>query len=358
MIKVTLRELENSLTPERIIELVAELGGKDYIDKPDCIIFKTICHNIDEDDASFKLYYYKNNKRFFCYTDCGESFDIFGLFQKRYELLGIEYNFYRDIVLKVANNCITNFKIENNGFYNIYESDYNKYKKEEIQVNLNRYNDNILNIFSNIPPANWLEDGINEEVMKVYGIKYSISKEKIIIPHYDEDNNLIGIRGRALREEDILIGKYMPVQIEDKIYSHPLAYNLYGLNIVKDNLKKMKMAIIFEGEKAPMQYATMFGLNKNIGVACCGSNIHKYQIELLVKYGVEKILIAFDKEGENWKEKEKYYNKLLKICNKYKQYAQMGFIFDTENLLNLKDSPTDRGREVYTKLYKRSVWVK
>ena len=55
-----------------------------------------------------------------------------------------------------------------------------------------------------------------------------------------------------------------------------------------------------------MQYATMFGKEKNICVACCGSSFHNYQLELLLKTGAEKILIAFDKEWETWKEEGKY----------------------------------------------------
>jgi hypothetical protein len=36
----------------------------------------------------------------------------------------------------------------------------------------------------------------------------------------------------------------------------------------------------------------------------------------------------------------------------------MGFIFDQDKLLNLKDSPTDRGKEVYMQLSKEAVWLK
>ena len=43
----------------------------------------------------------------------------------------------------------------------------------------------------------WIEDGISYEIMKVYNILYSISRNKIVIPHYDAENNLIGIRGRT-----------------------------------------------------------------------------------------------------------------------------------------------------------------
>jgi len=56
----------------------------------------------------------------------------------------------------------------------------------------------------------------------------------------------------------------------------------------------------------------------------------------LLKNGAEKILIAFDKEGETWKEQEKYFEKLRNICKKYKNYCSMGFIWDNKNLLKLK----------------------
>jgi hypothetical protein len=193
--------------------------------------------------------------------------------------------------------------------------------------------------------------------MKDFNIRYSIDENKIIIPHYDINNNLIGIRCRPLNEKDLIIGKYMPVQIEGKIYSHPLGYNLYGLNIVKDNIKRVKMAIIGEGEKAVLQYNTMFGLNNNICVAACGSSISNYQIELLIKTGAEKILIAFDKEGENWQERQSHYNKLLNYCKRFQNKVQMGFIWDTKELLKLKESPFDRGKEIFLTLYKGAKWI-
>lgn len=355
MSEITLKELVNSLTPERIIELVTELGSDEYIDKGSYIVFKTICHNADPADASMKLYYYKKNKKFHCYTECGDNFNIFTLFERRYKLLGIEYNFYKDIVLKIANG--EKIKKRDNGFYSVYESKYEQYKIDKPEVNLEILNPNLLNIYTFAATPEWLSDGISEEVMRIYNIKYCIEQNKIIIPHYDIDNNLIGIRGRALNEEDIAIGKYMPVQIEGKIYSHPLMYNVYGLNVVKDNIKKYKMAIIAESEKSPMQYATMFGKDKNICVACCGSTLHSYQVELLLQAGAEKILIAFDREWETWQEKNKYFNKLKSICERYKNKCTMGFIFDSKNLLGLKQSPFDNGPETLKNLIEQGVWI-
>lgn len=54
------------------------------------------------------------------------------------------------------------------------------------------------------------------------------------------NGNLVGIRGRALSEWEVEnVGKYMPVQIEQKWYSHRLSLNLYGLNHTKVNIQNM-----------------------------------------------------------------------------------------------------------------------
>ena len=72
------------------------------------------------------------------------------------------------------------------------------------------------------------------------------------------------------------------------------------------------------------------------------------------------IVIAFDKEFEkaNGSQGEKYFDKLYSMCEKYKNYANFSFIFDRYNLLDLKDSPVDKGLDIYKKLYESRVIVK
>lgn len=349
---VNLKEIRQELSDERIIEILKDIGCDDYRDTSEALVFKTACHNVNPEDGSYKLYYYKNTKTFHCYTQCGCSFDIFELLRKRYDLLGIEYNFFKDIVLKISGNI--KFDIDNE-FYQAYESDFSKYSQNKPEVNLEVIDPKILNIYTHFYTPEWITDGISIEAMKTFNILYSIQQNKIIIPHYDINNNLIGIRGRALNPEDLEIGKYMPVAIGDKVYKHPLGYNLYGLNLNKDNIRKRKMAFIFESEKAVLQYETMFGRENNIAVAACGSSITAYQFDLLRKLEVEKIIIAFDKEGSTWTEREKYHEKLKKLCKKNSQYCLMGYMYDKPKLLDLKDSPTDKGKEVFKKIYKEGV---
>ena len=343
-----------SLEPEQVIELVSELGSDRYIEKADHIQFKTICHNINPEEASLKLYYYKKNKRFHCYTDCGDNFGIAELFKRRFELLNKPYNFYQDIILPIAGKTnFDGFDLDNRS----YKFDLERYREQKIEVNIPTINKSLLNCFIFYPTPNWLLEGITVKKKKKYNILYSISQNKIIIPHYNINGELIGLRGRSLNPEDLLLGKYMPVQIEGKIYSHPLGYNLYGLNLVKNNIKKSKMAIVAEGEKSCLLYETMFGSDANICVATCGSSFHQYQLQLLCAAGAERILIAFDKEGETWQEQEKYFKKLKGICEKNSHLCKMGFIYDTKNLLKLKDSPLDRGKETFIQLYKNAIWL-
>lgn len=348
-----IKDVEDSLTPERVIELLAELGSKEYIERGNYIQFKTICHNEDAEDASMKLYYYKDSKRFVCYTECGCSFNIFELFKKRYDLLGIKYNFYQDIVLKIAGGKTPQFTGD---LFPKYESPYS-YKNKEVKVDLNKLNPNILNAFTFYATPEWLQDGISEEAMRHYLIRYSIEENKVIIPHFDKEGYLIGLRGRALNDEDLKYGKYLPIIKGDKSYAHPLGVNLYGLNFVGGNIAKKKMAIVFESEKSCLLYDTFFGHQDNIAVAVCGSIFHRYQLDLLLEKGVERVLIAFDKEGENENKKQKYFNKLKGICNKFSSVCRMGFIYDSRNLLRLKDSPIDRGRDTFLQLYKEAIWI-
>lgn len=346
-------DIANNLSNEKIIDLMTELGSDEYRITNNAIIFKTICHNHDSTEASMKLYYYPQTHTFHCYTECGCTFNIYEMFKKRYELFNQDYDFYEDIVLKL--DAAPGQKVRQT-FYQQYDSIYEK-DNYNAEVNIPVINKGLLNAFTFYPTVEWLNDGISEKAMKDYNILYSIQENKIVIPHYDVDNNLIGIRGRALNDEDLVFGKYMPMRIEGKFYAHPLQFNLYGLNVVKDNIKRFRTAIVAESEKSCLQYGTMFGQDRNIVVAACGSSFHKYQLDLLLKCGAERVLIAFDKEGENWKEQEKYFNKLKSLCEKYKNYCSMGFIYDTGGLLKLKQSPFDCGPEVATKLISKGVWL-
>lgn len=345
-------ELLENLDEDKIKQLLDKLDIP-WQDKGSHLICKTACHNIDLDEASWKLYYYKNNKFFYCYSSC-QGMSIFKFLKYYYETRQIEYDWYQDIY-EVVRDC-SNFKGIDGFVVEKYKSLRDCYKIKRKEKQLPQYSSNVLDCFVKSYPQEWLDDGITEQAMDKFNISYSISQNKIIIPHYDIDGRLVGIRGRALNDWEIEnVGKYTPIKIEQTWYKHPLSMNLYGLNITKDNIRAHSICFLFESEKAVMQ---MEGFQyPNCSAAVCGSNFNKYQLNILMKTcAPHEIILCFDKEelpGE-----DKYFNKLWNICQKYKNYCNFSFIYDRDGLLDLKDSPTDKGEETFIKLVGKRVIVK
>lgn len=345
---------------EKIVESLDENKIKQLLDKLDIpwqdkgnhLICKTACHNVDLDEASWKLYYYKNNKIFYCYSSC-QGMSIFKFLRNYYETRQVEYDWYQDIY-EVARDC-SNLRID--GFVvEKYKSLRDRYEVKRKEKELPQYMPHVLDCFVQTYPQEWLDDGISKKTMDRFNISYSISQNKIIIPHYDILGRLVGIRGRALNDWEVEnIGKYAPIQVEGVWYKHPLSMNLYGLDRTFMDIRRNGVCYLFESEKSVLQMDS-FSI-PNCSAAVCGSNFNKYQLNILMKFcAPNEIVICFDKEelpGE-----EKYFNKLWNICQKYKQYCNFSFIYDREGLLNLKDSPTDKGEEVFLELLKKRVRVK
>ena len=349
---INYKAIIEQLNTEKIIQLMERLGANDYVQKPGYVIFPTICHNVDASEASMKLYYYENSHMFQCYTSC-ESMSIFHFLKHYYETRDIDYNWYDDIY-QVVLDC-SNY----NPFFTSAPEQYKQirdmYKAAEVPK-LPTYPEGILDCFTKFYPPEWLMDGISKAAMDKFNILYSIPQNKIIIPHYNVDGELIGIRGRALNDWEVEnVGKYMPVQIENKWYSHPLSLNLYGLNKTKETIKQEGICFLFEAEKSVLQMESFD--RPNAAAAVCGSQFNKHALKLLLKTcHPQEIVICFDKE--ELPGKEDYFNKLYSICKKYSNYADFSFIYDREGLLDLKDSPTDRGPKIFEELLRKKVRVK
>lgn len=350
---INYKELVDNLTIDNIKSLLNKLQIP-YREIEKGLVMPTVCHNTNIEEASWKLYYYQNNHIFYCYTECSKAMSIFKFLKTYYETRQIEYDWFEDIY-NVVLNC-GNFRPKE-GFDTIqYQSLKERYRIKKKTVELQKYPSGILDMFMKNYPVEWLNDGISRRAMDKYNIKYSVSQNKIIIPHYDINNNLIGIRGRALNEWEIEnIGKYMPIQIEKKWYTHPLSLNLYGLNHTKENIKKYGICYIGEAEKFCLQ-SESFSF-PNCSCAVCGSQFNKYQLDILMKNCQPKeIVICFDKEEKD--KEDKYFFKLYNLCKKYINYCKMSFIYDTENLLKLKESPTDCGENIFKKLLEKRIIVK
>lgn len=242
-------KIKNSLTIEQIKELL-EVFHADPEVKGDYILARTVCHGGDR----HKLYYYDNTKLFKCYTECNSSFDIYELIIKIKKIENIEIsliqavkyiiNFFNlpfDLTNEIKEEDISDWNILNK-----YENNNNKELQEKI-VDLKFYDDKILKYLpKKLKLEPWLKEGINQEVLNNCNIAFDPYNYGIVIPHYNIDNKLIGIRERTLIKEEEENGKYKPAFLNYQLYNHPLGFNLYNLNNSKDNIRKIKKAILFE----------------------------------------------------------------------------------------------------------------
>lgn len=359
------QQIRDSLTIENIYDILTDWGGDpQYTDFG--IICSTICHN-PPGQGSRKLYYYSNTTLYHCYTGCADpSFDIFELTIKVFK---IQYD--KDIDLNDAVRYIAGkfgisgeyvIEEEENEDWKIFES-YSRIQEieqKDYSVELKEYDKTILNHLNyNIQITPWLKEGITQEAMDNACISYYPGADQIAIPHFDKDGRFVGLRGRSMAQDDIeRFGKYRPIKImKNEWFNHPLGMNLYGLNWAKDNIKALGKAVIFESEKSVLLYMSYFGIENNIAVACCGSNISVYHIHMLLEAGAQEIIIALDRQFQeiNDDEFKHLVNNLTKIHNKYKNNVKISFIFDKRMITNYKDAPIDQGPEIFLQLFKERI---
>ena len=358
-------KIKESLTIEQVMDLVAELGGEPRIQTNGAFFTsKTICHG----GNSHKLYYYENTHLFRCFTECSpEIFDIFELVRK------VNSRQNKDWTLPLAVRYVAQyfgFAAENENFQ--FEqtelsdwqilSKYNKINstssKEKQRVEMKFYDSSILTHLPRPRIQPWEEENIDYKLMINRGICYDPVAHGIVIPHYDIDGNLIGIRERTLIKEEEQYGKYKPAILNGQMYNHPLSFALYNLNFSKENIKVFQKAVVFEAEKSCLKYASLFGAENDISVATCGSSLISYQVELLLSLGVKEIIVAFDRQYQaiNDDEHKRWCKKLTDIHKKYSPKVHISFMFDkTCQLLGYKDSPIDNGIEVFEKLFKERI---
>ena len=357
---IDLHSLNERLTVDDV-KVIMEMLGADYVNETDTDIkYKTICHGGNK----HKLYFYKETMTFYCYSNCGRIGSIIDLVKIVKEFDNV-YDAGEWICSKLSINTFTEgsfgdtsidtVRIEDWQYINFLKGKQNKQsKKHEFEI----LDEKILNMFQKFHPLSWVEeDGITHEVMNVFEIKYCAIYERIVIPHRDQYSNLIGIRGRAFTDDAMMFAKYSPLltgNITGKTcYAHDLGKNLYGLHLNKEYIKRTRKILLVEAEKSVMQCASFFGLENNFALAVCGSNLTKRQIELILELKPLEVIVALDKEFEELDSEEynAWQDKILKkFVKPLSPYVKVSVIVDRDNLLGLKDSPTDRGVETFLKL--------
>ena len=353
--------LKQKLTEKDIVKIVNRLGGELRAENENEMIFDSITYDITADNHKPKLYCYKSNFMFVEFHMSMDTFDIFELIKERQKLLGNKYNF-TDCIKFVCDTIGLDYRADTitTNTSNFVNSNLKRFTQTNRAVELAVYDDTILDKFENWYHQSWLDDHISIDTMDKYNIKYYDYGNQIIIPCYNQNNELIGIRARNL--DPNATAKYIPYKdINGTWYKFNVGSTFYGLNHTADGIAKTKKVIICESEKAVLQGDTYFGKN-NIIVGMYGSAMTTTKRDIILDLGVDEVIIAidFDYEEEEYHNEELYEDltewelyekKVYKIADKFKGWCRVSVIIDYHPEYN-GACVTDYSKEKFIKLYK------
>lgn len=191
--------------------------------------------------------------------------------------------------------------------------------------------ESIMEDFIHYPSYDFYVDNISVEIQEEFGVCYDIQDNRICFIVRNKAGHIISIKGRTLNP------KYKEFGIPKYIYYE----NFHGGNILFGEFENQKWIlqsdeiIVVESEKAVMQLAS-YGI-RNV-VATCKKSITKQQLLRLLSYG-KRIIIAYDKDVTEEEVKLE--------CSKFKGLVDTYYIFDEIGLLRGKESPSDKGEDIF-----------
>lgn len=186
-------------------------------------------------------------------------------------------------------------------------------------------------------PSEWIQEGIPQEMIWKYDIRLDLKGNRIVYKVYDSKDNFIGVKGRTRFSNYKILGltKYINYQ---KIAKTDY---LQGMHENRQNILESGECIILEGLKSVMK---VDGFGYNNAVSAETSVLNDDQARILIELGCHDIVFAFDQDVS--------FADALKSVQKVKHWANCYVVYDREGLLQPKDSPCDRGKEIWDRLYK------
>lgn len=185
----------------------------------------------------------------------------------------------------------------------------------------------------------WRKEGITDEALRFFGVKYDGFSNCLVYPVRNLKGDIVNIGGRTLipdfKEKGI------------RKYTYFSKWNgqmnvIYGLYENMDAIISRKEIVLFEGMKSVL-VARGYGL-LNTG-AILTSHLNPEQMKLLIKLCVKyqlKVVFALDKEVDVRRDRN---------IQMLRKFVNVEYLYDRKNLLDAKDSPVDKGAQVFKELY-------
>ena len=186
--------------------------------------------------------------------------------------------------------------------------------------------------------AVWVNEGIARASLDKYQVYYDSFSDRLVYPIRNIAGQIVNIGGRTLD----------PMWKEKKQRKYTYFYpwgtmdTIYGLAENIKSILELKEIILFEGCKSVL-LADTWGIH-NTG-AILTSHLNPNQMKILARLGC-RVVFALDKDI-----------RIREDINikKLKQYVNVEYFWDKQDLLDEKDAPVDKGLEIFQSLYEHRM---
>lgn len=222
------------------------------------------------------------------------------------------------------------------GYNFIHKFKRKKEKRKENVIEEDYLDEYYLTRFIREECSEFTNDGINRKTQDKFKVSYDVLDNRVVFPIRDELGNLLSFKGRTLEKDFKIMG------IPKYIYYYPYIgeRHLFGYYENYFDIISSNEIFIFESEKSIMQCDSM-GINNCLAIS--KKRICPIQLNKLLRLG-KTIVLALDKDVT--------IEEINMIGRQFKGLLKVEYIYDSLNLLDKKDSPSDKGLEIFNILNK------
>lgn len=168
----------------------------------------------------------------------------------------------------------------------LFNGIYDNISRQNSEMSVTTYPEEILKQYGNTPNLLWLKDGISLETQRKWNVGYDVSSQRITLPIRSSTSELIGIKGRCNYEPEEYEAKYLYLTP-----SCSMSQTLFGYSENYSSLYENDVWIV-ESEKSVLK---MSSWNYNNVVALGSNSLSPTQCKLLLSLNPKSVTFMLDK---------------------------------------------------------------